>query len=254
MTLAPINIPDFAATAARATVAAKMANDARVGVGRVAGRMFANHPQSTMRRPALRGIACHYGEVFERDGKLFAFVRGCFAKALKSEKISIRVDHVANTDFGSTASGLRFVDADDFLAFEYELPQSQAGAVAASMVACGGRTDVSVGAREPKLILKNIQGHDVNLVIEAGIEEISICEDGAVKRSHVYVVDLEEAAPLCDEVRNGTLRMTSLTNELVTGSKRALRTAEAISAKREPQRVLYNAATGRPLVSFERDT
>ncbi|MFD1985902.1 HK97 family phage prohead protease [Mesorhizobium newzealandense] len=252
-----IEIPDLSRHAARAEIAAKMAgmagmagmaNGKRAGIS---GHMYANHPQSTMQRPALRGIACQYGEVFDRDGEEFAFVKGCFTEALRSE-IKIRIDHTEHTDFGSTAAGLRFIDGDDFLAFEYELPETQSGAVVTSMVASGGRTDVSVGARKPTIVAKTLRGRDIKLIVAAGMEEISLCADGAVRNSHVRIVDLVEAQPIETEIRNGTLRTVAVGNELATASKRLLKTAEALNAKVEPKRVARNASTGLPLASWER--
>ncbi|MFC3322146.1 hypothetical protein [Mesorhizobium cantuariense] len=250
-----IEIPDLSRHAARAEIAAKMAGMAGMANGKragISGHMYANHPQSVMVRPAVRGIAVQYGETFEKDGELYAFVAGCFTEALKGE-IAIRIDHMEGTDFGLTAAGLRFIDSGDFLAFEYELPKTQSGAVVTSMVASGGRTDVSVGARQPTIVAKSLRGVDIKLIVAAGLEEISICADGAVKQSHVRIVDLAQAQPLEAEVRNGTLRTVALGNELVSSAKRILETAEALNAEAEPKRVTpLNASTGRPLASWER--
>lgn len=227
MTMEPIRIPHFNHYARRAQAAARMSGSARRGVR---GLMFANRIESAMERPAIRGLAVRYGEVFTFEGHLHAFMPGCFSDSLASgEEIDVRVDHEASTVLGSTASGLRFVDTAEGLAFDYEPPRDMQGALAISLVASDNRTDVSVGARQLTTVVRNIRGHDVRLITKARLAEISLCKDGLVPTAHSRVVDLDTALPLEAEAETTIMRTTALANDLKTGVKRLAATVDTLS-------------------------
>ncbi|QKC90575.1 hypothetical protein EB230_20835 [Mesorhizobium sp. NZP2234] len=198
------------------------------------GMMLANHQESEFVRPALRGLAVSYGQVFERDGDLVAFLQGCFSESLASDVIKLQVDHIADTEAGDTQSGLRFVDHADALAFEFEVPSTQRGAMLASMVASNGRTDVSVGVDVLARTEKEFRGHKVRLVTKAKLREISICKSGAVKNASVRLLDLAATSlTLEDDLKHGVLGTVARINESVTGIKEGVdRLAAAVNARR----------------------
>jgi HK97 family phage prohead protease len=211
----PIVVPYLNHYSRRADIAAKMAvrGDARGA----SGHMWANHEASTFKRPAIRGAAVVYGEMFEHEGELCAFVPGCFSAGLRSGKpVEFRADHAEPLTF---AGALRFDDNVEGLMFEFEPEQDERGAIVLSLCASGGRTDVSVGARHLEVTTRNIRGHDVRLITKADIAEISLCATGRVPNSHARVVDLANAMTLEAEASTGVLRMAGLINETVTRSK-----------------------------------
>ena len=182
------------------------------------GLAFANRQESRYERPAIRGIACRYNVPFQYEGKLTAFVAGCFTDSLNSGRtVDLRLEHDEQIVLAN--AGIRFVDTADFLAFEYEPQHDQSGAVITGLVASGSRTDVSVGARLAKTTTRNMQGHGVRLVTSANLVEISLCESGAVPTAHARVVDLDDALTLEAEAQAGVLGITGRGNELVTCAK-----------------------------------
>ncbi|MER8664399.1 HK97 family phage prohead protease [Mesorhizobium sp. M1148] len=191
------------------------------------GLMLANHEQSVFERPALRGFATTYGQPFERDG-LVAFLPGCFAASLAADVVNVQIDHIGSTSVGDTRAGLRFVDHADGLAFEFELPPTQGGAVMAAMIASNGRTDVSVGVDVLASTEKELRGHKVRLVTKAKLREISVCKAGAVRHASVRLIDLAATSlTLEDELRLGTLGMVARLNEAVTGIKDSVNRLDA---------------------------
>ncbi|MER8913735.1 HK97 family phage prohead protease [Mesorhizobium sp. M0761] len=189
--------------------------------------MLANHEQSVFERPALRGFATTYGQPFERDG-LVAFLPGCFSASLAADVVNVQIDHIGSTAVGDTRAGLRVVDHADGLAFEFELPPTQGGAVLASMVASNGRTDVSVGVDVLASTEKELRGHKVRLVTKAKLREISVCKAGAVRHASVRLIDLAATSlTLEDELRLGTLGMVARLNEAVTGIKDSVNRLDA---------------------------
>lgn len=219
MNPAPILIPDLARHAARSHLAARMA--AKSPGGRLIGMAFVNHAANHAERPAVRGFACVYNQVFDRKGVLHAFLPGCFTASLASgSEIKIQLEHDEHTVFGSTRNGLRFIDTPEGLAFEFVVPKSQAGAILVSMVASGNRPDVSVGVERHETITKTFHGHEVRMISKADLCEISACKDGAVEQSHVRLVDLAEAPSLEDEIKNGMVAFFGRANETITQSKR----------------------------------
>jgi HK97 family phage prohead protease len=205
--------------------------------GKVAGLAFANHAAVHAERPALRGYACVYGQTFNRNGTLHAFLPGCFTASLASRRdVKLQLEHDEHIVFGSTASGgLSFVDTDEGLAFEFEIPAGQSGAVAASLVASENRTDVSVGADIIETVTRNFHGHDVRMITRAELREASICKEGAVALSHVRVVDLADSLSLRDELKHGVVMLSARMNENATTVKRTARSIarlkEALEAR-----------------------
>lgn len=218
MKAAPIIVPDLSRYAARANLAARMA--ATAPGGRPIGMAYVNHAANHAERPAVRGFACVYNQVFDRDGVLHAFVRGCFTASLATRRdVKMQLEHQQNIVFGSTRNGLSFIDAEEGLAFEFEVPKNQAGAMLVSMVASGNRPDVSVGVDILETITKPFRGHNVRMIVKANLREISACKEGAVSQSHVRLVDLAEAQPLSDELANGTVAFMGRMNEITTSAK-----------------------------------
>lgn len=224
---AVIEIPgvSFARMAAQAARAGRFM--ARFDAGAPIGIMFANHEQSEYDKPALRGLACTYSTVFEIEGRLHALMPGCFTDSLRDDVADIQIDHIKGTVVGDTRSGLRFVDTGDGLAFEFLVPKGEAGSAMASMVACDGRTDISVGVDAIASEVKNIRGHDVQLVTKAKLREISICRSGAVKEASVRICDAAGPNTLEDDIAYGTLAFVARVNEISTRAKEILATAEA---------------------------
>lgn len=200
------------------------------------GLMLANHEQSVFERPALRGFATTYGQPFERDG-LVAFLPGCFSASLAADVVNVQIDHIGSTSVGDTRAGLRFVDHADGLAFEFELPPTQGGAVLAAMVASNGRTDVSVGVDVIESAEKAFRGHTVRLVTKAKLREISVCKAGAVRHASVRLIDLAATSlTLEDELRHGTLALVARVNESVTGIKDSVKRLDAaVRSRAVPQ-------------------
>ncbi|WP_163269659.1 HK97 family phage prohead protease [Chelativorans alearense] len=217
--------PEYKRLARRSEVNAQMAASMRPGIS---GMMFANRQESQFERPAIRGIACRYHEVFTHEGKLTTFVAGCFKDSLaRGQSVKLQLEH--DEAIVLADSGLRFFDTEEGLVFEYEVPRNQAGAIISSLVASGSRTDVSVGTRNLKSTTRNIRGHDVRLITSADLEEISLCTDGLVALSHARVVDLESALSLEDEASGSTLRFIGRCNDLKTASKRFSATLDRLS-------------------------
>ncbi|MGO4837546.1 HK97 family phage prohead protease, partial [Rhizobiaceae sp. 2RAB30] len=130
----PIVVAAHAHYAARAAAAAQISPASNSG--RPIGLGFANHLENHYGRPALRGFACVYGQVFGRgDGMLHAFIKGCFTDSLASgREIKLQLEHDPNIVFGSTQDGLKFVDTNDGLALEFEISDTQAGSMLTSIV------------------------------------------------------------------------------------------------------------------------
>lgn len=209
--------------ASRAHAAARMSGGA--AFGRPRGMGFANHVENHHERPGLRGLACVYGQVFERDGTLHAFVQGCFTASLTSgSEISLQIEHDPNIVFGSTRSGLKFVDTQEGLAFEFEIPKTQPGSMLTSIVASRDRTDVSVGVDIVSSEVRQFRGRDVKLITAAALREISVCREGAVSQSHARVVDLDGVLSLHDEIKHGVVAFMGRMNEMAlsrrTGRRR----------------------------------
>lgn len=228
MTLQPISVPHFQWHARRASDAARMSGGARRGVR---GLMFANRTESLMERPAIRGMACKYHSVFEHNGQLHAFLPGCFTDSLASgDSVELRVEHDAHNVLAS--SGLRFVESEEGLTFEYEPPRDMQGALVISLVASESRTDVSVGTRDLTTVVRNIRGHDVRLITKARLVEASLCKEGAVPTSHARVVDLASAMSLEAEAATTVMRTTALANDLKISVKKLAATVNAIATPR----------------------
>ncbi|MGX9574081.1 HK97 family phage prohead protease [Mesorhizobium sp. f-mel] len=207
--------------AKRAHLAARMMGSSRLRAQSGFGLAFASLEESAFERPVMRGIACAYNQVFERDGKLYAFVKGCFSESLKrGDAINVQLEHEQTHIFGSTSSGLKFVDGDDFLAFDFDIPRTILGSILLSMVAGGSRTDVSVGTGTCTIEKRTFHGREVSLVVEAKLKEISLCSDGAVTHSHARIVDGANAMSLADELGSGELlKFMARWNEIGTRSK-----------------------------------
>jgi len=229
MRLDPIKIPDIHRHADRANMAAQMAGSTRPGI---VGIMLANRRESRFERPAIRGIACRYNVPFEYEGKLTAFAPGCFKDSLRD--VALQLEH--DEQIVLAENGLRFVDGPDFLAFELELPHNQHGGIIASLVASGSRTDCSVGTRNLQATTRRIRGHDVRLITDGDLVELSLCVDGAVASSHARVVDLENChLSLEDEARCGVLSTWGGANEIATATKRLAATIDKISQPPAPR-------------------
>ncbi|TIN94615.1 MAG: hypothetical protein E5Y03_31875 [Mesorhizobium sp.] len=245
MSRAPIVIPDLERHAARAQTAVRLG--ARLPGG-VSGLMLANHAESLMDKPAVRGFAATYGTPFYHKGVLTALMPGCFTASLASRgNVEFQLEHDDNIVFGSTATGLAFIDTPDGLAFEFPVPKSQAGAILLSMVASGDRPDISVSADILDSTTREIQGHDVRVVTKATLREISACRDGAIGESHVRLVDLAEAPSLRQELDSGVVAFMGRHNERMTkGKARSAQLAKMLDeSDAPPRRYAFNAATGQ---------
>ncbi|MER9494098.1 HK97 family phage prohead protease [Mesorhizobium sp. M0320] len=186
----------------------------------VTGRMLANHAESLMERPAVRGFAATYGTPFYHKGVLTALMPGCFTACLAlSTSVQFQLEHDDKTVFGSTRSGLTFEDTADGLAFQFPIPKTQHGAILLSMVASGDRPDISVSADILESTNREFQGHEVRVVTKATLLEISACRDGAIGESHVRLVDLAEAPSLRQELESGVVAFMGRHNERMTKSK-----------------------------------
>lgn len=198
----------------------------------------------------MRGYACTYNTVFTHKGVLTALLPGCFTASLASRNgVDMQLEHDDNIVFGSTATGLAFIDTPEGLAFEFPVPKSQAGAILLSMVASGDRPDISVSADILESTTREFQGHDVRLVSKANLREISACRDGKIRKSHVRLVDLAVAPPLKEELANGMVSFMARMNEMTTQAKVSAsslaRKLDAAEAGAPSKRYAFNAATGQ---------
>ncbi|MER9533280.1 HK97 family phage prohead protease [Mesorhizobium sp. M0309] len=183
-----------------------------------------------MKRPAVRGYATTYGSVFTHKGVLTALLQGCFSASLaRRDEVKFQLEHEDHSVFGSTHSGLAFIDGPEGLAFEFPIPKTQHGAILLSMVASGDRPDISVSADILESTTREFQGHEVRVVTKATLREISACRDGAISESHVRLVDLAEVPSLKEELASGMVSFMGRHNERMTkGKARAARFASLL--------------------------
>jgi HK97 family phage prohead protease len=170
--------------------------------------VFRNYAGRRVNRPALQGYAALYDEPFWKDGRIVVFDRACFRSSINREEHhkELWIDHDPGKVVGVT--GLEFANTLDGLAFRFPLDSDSATAGAIrdclddSKKAC-----VSVGCRIEESNFTKSGSTDVEWVLKAKLEEVSLVKQGAVPETFVALVDLDDCEPdLWSEARSSRFR------------------------------------------------
>jgi HK97 family phage prohead protease len=126
---------------------------------------------------ATRYLKCHDGD----SGGVEAFSRGCFGRALASQKaVRLLMDHDEKKLVATTADRLKLSSDDDGLLFICDLPNTQEGDAAWDRLGHKGYSDMSIGYHVVSDRKINIDGIEVRLIDDVNLNEISMVKKGAV--------------------------------------------------------------------------
>jgi hypothetical protein len=106
------------------------------------------------------------------------------------------------------------------LNFRAHLDDSELAFIARDLVACGSRTEVSLGWHSSKTVTRDIGGTDVTFILMGTLTEISLVPSGAIKTTHTQVSELKN----CRSLTEDSLRFKS--DNSFTQLRRALKRLE----------------------------
>jgi HK97 family phage prohead protease len=161
-------------------------------------------------RPVIFGLATAYNEVVYHHGEYKLLLPGVFTKTLTSgATVELLRDHQPSEYIGSTNDILYlFDDSNTGLAFRVSrLPNTELGAHVRYMATDAKYDSVSVGFdyNGAKKLTRRIDGIDVVCVVEADLQEVSICSGYDAGTCKQAFVTYGECQNLQHECRKGRL-------------------------------------------------
>jgi len=170
--------------------------------------------RNVLRQPTRRAVVTSNGE-------LRAFVPGCFADSLRSGKtIQFRLQHEAANVVATTRDNLTIVDDPKVgLTFRLRVPGTMIGQIVASMVQKESRTNMSIGYSILDDVVRNIAGHQVRLITEADLLELSLVKEGAIRRAFAMIVDGARTAPPRPGSMSLDFKLSSIAHNLNLAAK-----------------------------------
>lgn len=163
---------------------------------------FLDSAGNEMKRPAIQGFACLYETAFIHGGRIVYFEAGAFIDTLyDGREKALLLNHDPKREVGSTVSGLEFANTTRGLAFRYPLAGDD-GETIYQNVADGKRACVSVGINIDASTMKRVNGHDVEVISRARLDEASLVEEGAVPETFASIVDLVDEPDLWTAARS----------------------------------------------------
>src|SRR4051794_35932470 len=173
-----------------------------------------------MKTPVIEGYACIYNKAHINggNGKIEAFVPGCFEDSLRStQPIEFQLQHDNANVVGSTRDHLTLVDRPEGLAFRMRLPKTMIGYVAGRMVDNNQKGDMSVGYRVLQDAYHDIAGHRVRLITAANLLEISLVKRGAEAHAFAYLADGDVHEPPTKERLSGRFQLIHSLHRAIAG-------------------------------------
>ncbi len=163
---------------------------------------FLDSAGKEMKQPAIQGFACLYETAFVHGGRIVYFEAGAFIDTLyDGREKALLLNHDPKREVGSTASGLEFANTTRGLAFRYPLAGDD-GETIYHNVTDGKRACVSVGINIDSSTMKRVNGHEVEVIARARLDEASLVEEGAVPETFASIVDLVDEPDLWTAARS----------------------------------------------------
>jgi HK97 family phage prohead protease len=124
---------------------------------------------------ALQGYAVRYDQVIPYCGVNTLVSRGAFDETINSgATVKLTLSHHDGDCVGSTEDNLQlYSDHPIGLAFRFRFPDTALGRQAAAMAKSNEHSEVSVGFRNARKMIRKYGGADVAVIIEARLYEIS---------------------------------------------------------------------------------
>lgn len=150
-----------------------------------------------LKRPGIQGWACLYGQAFYANQRFRVIKNGAFINTIYDRKPKqLLFSHDASQEIGSTSTGLEFANSLDGLAFRMPLEGNANAKAIYDAVMRNERPCVSVGAEVvAKEVRRTSSGTEYDYCSEVSLQEISLCEEGAVSGTYARIVDLDEEEP-----------------------------------------------------------
>lgn len=157
---------------------------------------------STLKRPGIQGFAAIHNTTFVASGRYVYFREGCFWDSIyDGSKKRLLLDHDDGKQVGSTDLGLEFASTTGLsqvngLAFRMPIDRDNPDSeLIYDTITNLDRPCVSVGITIEEKQTIVVDGSNVDIILKAKIDEISLVKEGAVPGTNASVVDLEHEDP-----------------------------------------------------------
>ncbi|WP_210168919.1 HK97 family phage prohead protease [Rhizobium sp. Root482] len=150
-----------------------------------------------IKRPAIQGWACLYGQAFFASGRYRVMKAGAFIDTIYDcQSKRMLFDHNDSDVVGGTSSGLEFANSLDGLAFRMPLDRNARAAEIVDAVKSNSRACVSVGVElVENIVRKTTDGVEFDYCLKAKLTEISLVPEGAISGTYSAIVDLDDENP-----------------------------------------------------------
>lgn len=184
----------------------------------------------SMVRPTLRGYATRFTKTHNYAGRVEIFAPGAFSRSLSDgSNIRFLKNHDVYDQIGCTDDRLVLMQDEYGLAFDLDLTGHTELTQIADLVSIRGWDQMSVGYRTLRAEEKKFDGLDYTVIHEAELAEISLVKVGAVKETHVTLIDGADALPFKLAVRG----LFVLNDAATTNLNRAIAATLRCLRKRE---------------------
>ena len=167
------------------------------GRGAKAAPRFVDAAGKVIRRPGIQGFACLHGKAFHASGRFRVIESGAFISTIHDGKPKrLLFNHDDIQELGSTDTGLEFANCLTGLAFRMPLDGNVNAQKIYDAVTRNERPCVSIGAEVSEKTVKTADGIEYDLCAKVTVNEISLCEEGAVSGTYAKIVDLDDEEPM----------------------------------------------------------